>query len=29
MDARIRDAIATRGLTASRITILDALQKLR
>ena len=29
MDARIRDAIAARGLAASRITILDALLKLR
>jgi len=29
MDARVRDAIATKGLAASRITILDALLKLR
>jgi hypothetical protein len=29
MDARVRDAIAARGLAASRITILDALLKLR
>ena len=29
MDARIRDAIAARGLAASRITVLDALLKLR
>lgn len=29
MDARVRDAIARRGLNASRITILDALLKLR
>ena len=29
MDARVRDAIATRGLAAARITVLDALLKLR
>jgi superfamily II DNA or RNA helicase len=29
MDARVRDAIARKGLAASRITILDALLKLR
>ena len=29
MDARVRDAIAKRGLAASRITVLDALLKLR
>ncbi|MBP7240817.1 DEAD/DEAH box helicase [Amaricoccus sp.] len=29
MDARVRDAIAAKGLAASRITILDALLKLR
>lgn len=29
MDARVRDAIAARGLAAARITILDALLKLR
>ncbi|MGV8855894.1 MAG: SNF2-related protein [Devosia sp.] len=29
MDARVRDAIASRGLAAARITILDALLKLR
>lgn len=29
MDVRVRDAIATRGLAAARITVLDALLKLR
>jgi SNF2 family DNA or RNA helicase len=29
MDARVREAVASRGLAASRITILDALLKLR
>lgn len=29
MDARVREAIATRGLAAARITVLDALLKLR
>ncbi len=29
MDARVRNAIATRGLAAARITVLDALLKLR
>ena len=29
MDVRVREAIATRGLAASRITVLDALLKLR